>query len=99
MAERGDNGRNSRFEAFRRRFAVGRIRTNGSFVAISYPVRGLDTFSTPGSELCSFSEQMDTSTLTGKMISTVLGAAAEIERSLIAERVRAGIPAPHSRAG
>ena len=33
----------------------------------------------------------DTSTPTGKMIFTVLGAVAELERSLIAERVRAGL--------
>jgi DNA invertase Pin-like site-specific DNA recombinase len=34
---------------------------------------------------------VDTSTPTGKMVFTVLGAVAELERSLIAERVRAGI--------
>jgi DNA invertase Pin-like site-specific DNA recombinase len=34
---------------------------------------------------------MDTSTPTGKMVFTVLGSVAELERSLIAERVRAGI--------
>ena len=34
---------------------------------------------------------MDTSTPTGKMVFTVLGAVAELERSLIAERVRAGL--------
>ena len=39
----------------------------------------------------SLSEQVDTSTPTGKMIFTVLGAVAELERSLIAERVRAGL--------
>ena len=37
------------------------------------------------------SEQVDTSTPTGKMVFTVLGAVAELERSLIAERVRAGL--------
>jgi hypothetical protein len=37
------------------------------------------------------SEQIDTSTPTGKMVFTVLGAVAELKRSLIAERVRAGI--------
>jgi DNA invertase Pin-like site-specific DNA recombinase len=37
------------------------------------------------------SEQMDTTTPTGKMIFTVLGAVAELERSLIVERVRAGL--------
>jgi DNA invertase Pin-like site-specific DNA recombinase len=39
----------------------------------------------------SLSEQMDTSTPTGKMVFTVLGAVAELERSPIAERVRAGM--------
>ena len=34
---------------------------------------------------------MDTSTPTGKMVFTVLGAVAELERSLIVERVRAGL--------
>ncbi len=34
---------------------------------------------------------MDTSTPTGKMVFTVLGAVAELERSLIAERVKAGL--------
>jgi DNA invertase Pin-like site-specific DNA recombinase len=37
------------------------------------------------------SKQVDTSTPTGKMVFTVLGAVAELERSLIAERVRAGL--------
>ena len=39
----------------------------------------------------SLSEQLDTSTPTGKMVFTVLGAVAELERSLIVERVRAGM--------
>ena len=34
---------------------------------------------------------MDTTTPAGKMVFTVLGAVAELERSLIAERVRAGL--------
>ncbi len=42
-------------------------------------------------EFVSISEQVDTSTPTGRMIFTVLGAVAELERSLIAERVRAGL--------
>ena len=44
-----------------------------------------------GIEFVSLSEQMDTSTPTGKMVFTVLGAVAELERSLIAERVKAGL--------
>jgi hypothetical protein len=42
-------------------------------------------------EFVSFSEQMDTSTPSGKMVFTVLGAVAELERSLIVERVKAGL--------
>jgi DNA invertase Pin-like site-specific DNA recombinase len=42
-------------------------------------------------DFVSLSEQVDISTPTGKMAFTVLGAVAELERSLIAERVRAGI--------
>jgi len=34
---------------------------------------------------------MDTTTPTGKMVFTVLGAVAELERSLIVERVKAGL--------
>ena len=34
---------------------------------------------------------MDTTTPAGKMVFTVLGAVAELERSLIVERVRAGL--------
>ena len=39
----------------------------------------------------SFSEQLDISTPTGKMVFTVLGAVAELERGLIVERVKAGL--------
>ena len=42
-------------------------------------------------EFVCLSKQVDTSTPTGRMIFTVLGAVAELERSLIAERVRAGL--------
>jgi Resolvase, N terminal domain len=44
-----------------------------------------------GIDFVSYSEQMDTSTPAGKMVFTVLGAVAELERSLIVERVRAGL--------
>ncbi len=49
------------------------------------------TFKALGIDFVSFSEQMDTSTPAGKMVFTVLGAVAELERSLIVERVRAGL--------
>jgi len=39
----------------------------------------------------SLTEQIDTATAAGKLVFTVLGAVAEMERSLIRERVRAGL--------
>ena len=59
--------------------------------SVSHLLRALETFKSQGIEFISYSEQMDTSTPTGKMIFTVLGAVAELERSLIIERVRAGV--------
>lgn len=59
--------------------------------SVSHLLRALETFNALGVAFVSLSEQMDTSTPTGKMVFTVLGAVAELERSLIAERVRAGL--------
>ena len=39
----------------------------------------------------SLSESLDTATPAGRMVFTVLGAVAELERSLIVERVKAGL--------
>jgi len=44
-----------------------------------------------GIDFVSLSESIDTSTPMGKMIFTVLGAVAELERNLIRERVQMGI--------
>jgi DNA invertase Pin-like site-specific DNA recombinase len=59
--------------------------------SVSHLLRALESFRSLGIEFVSLSEQVDTSTPTGKMVFTVLGAVAELERSLIAERVRAGL--------
>jgi DNA invertase Pin-like site-specific DNA recombinase len=59
--------------------------------SVSHLLRALEYFRSLGIEFVSLSEQVDTSTPTGKMVFTVLGAVAELERSLIAERVRAGL--------
>jgi DNA invertase Pin-like site-specific DNA recombinase len=59
--------------------------------SVSHLLRALETFSALGIAFVSLTEQMDTTTPTGKMVFTVLGAVAELERSLIAERVRAGL--------
>jgi len=79
-------------DAYKRRFdAVVCWKFDRFARSVSHLLRALETFKSLGIEFCSFSEQMDTSTPSGKMIFTVLGAVAELERSLIAERVRAGI--------
>jgi DNA invertase Pin-like site-specific DNA recombinase len=54
-------------------------------------LRALETFKALGIDFVSYEEQMDTSTLAGKMVFTVLGVVAELERSLIVERVKAGL--------
>jgi len=59
--------------------------------SVSHLLRALETFRSLGIEFVSFSEQLDTSTPAGKLVFTVLGAVAELERSLIIERVRAGM--------
>jgi DNA invertase Pin-like site-specific DNA recombinase len=58
---------------------------------VSHLLRALETFKAQGIEFVSFSEQLDTSTPSGKLVFTVLGAVAELERSLIVERVKAGL--------
>jgi len=79
-------------DAHKRRFDVVVVWRFDRFArSVSHLLRALETFQALGIEFVSLSEQMDTSTPTGKMVFTVLGAVAELERSLIAERVRAGL--------
>jgi DNA invertase Pin-like site-specific DNA recombinase len=79
-------------DAHRRKFDVALVWRFDRFArSVSHLLRALETFKALGIEFCSYSEQLDTSTPTGKMVFTVLGAVAELERSLIAERVRAGL--------
>jgi len=59
--------------------------------SVSHLLQALESFRIVGIEFVSISEQIDTSTPTGKMTFTVLGAVAELERSLITERVRMGL--------
>jgi hypothetical protein len=59
-----------------------RVKANSRVVPP--PVLGPDQFYPAlGIEFVSLSEQVDTSTPTGKMVFAVLGAVAELERSLI----------------
>ena len=79
-------------EAHRRRFDVVIVWKFDRFArSVSHLLRALETFQALGIHFVSLSESLDTSTPAGKMVFTVLGAVAELERSLIAERVRAGL--------
>jgi DNA invertase Pin-like site-specific DNA recombinase len=79
-------------DAHRRRFDCVVVWKFDRFArSVSHLLRALENFRALGIEFVSFSEQMDTSTPTGKMVFTVLGAVAELERSLIVERVKAGL--------
>jgi DNA invertase Pin-like site-specific DNA recombinase len=78
-------------DAHKRRFDIVCVWRFDRFArSASHLLRALETFKALGIDFVSFSEQMDTSTPAGKMVFTVLGAVAELERSLIVERVRAG---------
>ena len=79
-------------DAHRRRFDAVVVWKFDRFArSVSHLLRALETFRALGIEFVSFSEQLDTSTPAGKLVFTVLGAVAELERSLIIERVRAGM--------
>ena len=79
-------------DAHRRRFDIVAVWDFSRFArSTSHLLRALETFSILKVGFVSLREQIDTSTPTGKMVFTVLGAVAELERSLIAERVRAGL--------
>jgi DNA invertase Pin-like site-specific DNA recombinase len=79
-------------DAGRRRFDVVIVWRFDRFArSVSHLLRALEQFQALGIDFVSLSENVDTSTPTGKMVFTVLGAVAELERSLIQERVKAGL--------
>ena len=79
-------------DAHRRRFDAVAVWKFDPFArSVAHLLRALETFKALGIDFVFLSEQVDTSTPTGKIVFTVLGAVAELERSLICERVRAGI--------
>jgi DNA invertase Pin-like site-specific DNA recombinase len=59
--------------------------------SVSHLLRALEAFRALGIEFVSVTEQIDTSTPTGKMVFTILGSVGEIERSLCVERVKCGM--------
>jgi DNA invertase Pin-like site-specific DNA recombinase len=79
-------------DAHRRRFDAVIVWKFDRFArSVSHLLRALETFHALEIQFVSLSESLDTSTPAGKMVFTVLGAVAELERNLIAERVRAGL--------
>jgi DNA invertase Pin-like site-specific DNA recombinase len=79
-------------DAHRRKFDAVIVWKFDRFArSVSHLLRALETFNALGVAFVSLSESLDTSTPAGRMVFTVLGAVAELERSLIAERVRAGL--------
>lgn len=60
-------------------------------------ITALEEFNELGVDFISFSEQVDTSTPMGKAMFTMISAIAEFERSLIAERVSAGLARARER--
>lgn len=79
-------------DAYRRRFDAIIVWKFDRFArSVSHLLRALETFQALGIHFVSLSESVDTSTPAGKMVFTVLGAVAELERSLIVERVKAGL--------
>src|ERR1700680_119557 len=79
-------------DAHKRRFDIVIVWRFDRFArSVSHLLRALETFEALGIAFVSLSEQMDTTTPAGKLIFTVLGAVAELERSLIVERVKAGL--------
>jgi DNA invertase Pin-like site-specific DNA recombinase len=84
-------------DAHQRRFDVVVVaRFDRLARSVSHLLRALETFNALGIRFVSLAEQVDTSTPTGKMIFTVLGAVSELERNLIVERVHSGLR--HARA-
>jgi DNA invertase Pin-like site-specific DNA recombinase len=69
--------------------------------SVSHLLRALETFQSLGILFVSLSESLDTSTPADRMVFTGLGTVAELERSLIAERVSGqvcGIPGQRANA-
>jgi DNA invertase Pin-like site-specific DNA recombinase len=85
-------------DAYKRKFDVVLVWKFDRFArSVSHLLKALETFKSLGIEFVSLNEQVDTTTPMGKMVFTVLGAVAELERSLIVERVKAGMKAAKAK--
>lgn len=78
--------------AYRREFDVLVVARFDRFArSTRHLVTALEEFQKLGIDFVSLNESIDTSTPMGKMVFVVLGAVAELERTIIVERVKAGI--------
>jgi DNA invertase Pin-like site-specific DNA recombinase len=59
--------------------------------SVTHLLKALEAFEASGIEFVSLSEQIDTTSPAGKMVFTVLAAVGCLERSMIVERVKAGL--------
>ncbi len=59
--------------------------------SLKHLIESLDEFSSLGIDFISYTEGIDTTTPTGQLLFHIVGAVAQFERDLIAERVRAGM--------
>ena len=59
--------------------------------SLKHLTESLDEFSSLGIDFVSYTEGVDTTTPTGQLLFHIVGAVAQFERDLIAERVRAGM--------
>jgi len=79
-------------DARRRKFDAVLVARFARFArSTRHLVLALEEFNALGVDFISLSESVDTSTPMGKMVFTVIGAVAELERSLIKERVVMGL--------
>jgi DNA invertase Pin-like site-specific DNA recombinase len=84
-------------QARKRRFDVVLVWKFDRFArSVKHLVDSLAEFRALGIDFVSYTEGVDTTTPTGQLLFHIVGAVAQFERDLIAERVRAGIA--HARA-
>lgn len=85
-------------DARRRRFDAVCVWKFDRFArSTSHLLKALEEFSALGIDFISLTEAVDTSTPVGKMVFTILGSVAELERSVIRERVISGQKAAKRR--